>query len=408
MTPPTIEPATGGVCAPDGFAAGGIAAGLKPSGKPDLAVVVAPATVTAAAVFTRNQVKAAPVLVSQAHLAATGTGSGAGTARAVLLNSGSANVCTGPDGLALAEEGTAVVAADLGCDPAEVLTCSTGVIGVPIPRDPYLAGIPGVLADRTADAAGGHRAARAIMTTDRAPKEAAVTVTDAQGSAVVGGMAKGAGMIAPSMATMLAVVTTDARLDPAEAGELLRAVTDRTFNRISVDGCASTNDTLILLASGTAAATPSPESLAAALEQVCGDLATQMVRDGEGAQHVLHLQVTGARTEEEALAVARQVGTDNLVKTALAGGDPNWGRVIAAVGAAPVPIDPAAITIAFGDVTVCRGGVVTDFVRADAEAVMRKPDVDCRIDLGQGDAAATFTTCDLTTEYVRINSEYTT
>jgi glutamate N-acetyltransferase/amino-acid N-acetyltransferase len=397
-----ISPLEDGVTAPWGFTAAGVTAGLKASGRPDLAVVVAEQVVTAAAVLTTNQVQAAPVTLTAEHLAATG-----GRARAVLLNAGSANVCCGPEGVALAREAAALVADQLGCAPAEVLLCSTGVIGEPIPREPYLAGIGPALA--AASAEGGADAAEAIMTTDLVPKEAAVHVTDDEGGSVtVGGMCKGSGMIAPGMATMLCVVTTDAPLAPADAAAVLRRAVDRTFNRISVDGVMSTNDTVVLLASGSAATPPSPQAVEAGITAVLHDLAEQVVRDGEGAGRLARITVTGAATEADALAVGRQVGTDDLVRTALAGGDPNWGRIIAAVGAAAVPIDPDRIRIAIGDVTVCADGVRAAFERAAAEAAMAAAEVDIAIDLGLGRAAATFTTCDLTHGYITINAEYTT
>jgi glutamate N-acetyltransferase / amino-acid N-acetyltransferase len=397
-----VAPLDDGVTAPWGFVAAGVTAGLKPSGKPDLAVVAAEEVVTAAAVLTRNQVRAAPVVLTAEHLAATG-----GRARAVLLNAGSANACTGPAGLALAREAAALVATHLGCAAEEVLVCSTGVIGQPIPRQPYLAGIGQAVAALSPE--GGVDAAEAIMTTDLVAKEAAVHVTDDEGgSATVGGMCKGSGMIAPAMATMLCVVTTDAPLTPDEAAAALRRAVDRTFNRISVDGVTSTNDTVVLLASGSAATPPSAEAVEAGITAVLHQLAEAVVRDGEGAQRLARITVTGAADEAAALAVGRQVGTDDLVKTALAGADPNWGRIIAAVGAAPTPVAPDRIRIAVAGTTVCEGGVAAPFDRPAAVAAMQAAEVAIDIDLGMGDAAATFTTCDLTHGYITINAEYTT
>ncbi|HUG84321.1 MAG TPA: bifunctional glutamate N-acetyltransferase/amino-acid acetyltransferase ArgJ [Euzebya sp.] len=397
-----MTPIDDGVTAAWGFTAAGVTAGLKASGNPDMAVVVAREPVTAAAVLTTNQVKAAPVTLTAQHLAATG-----GHARAVLLNAGSANVCVGPEGLALAREAAGVAATHLGCAVEEVLLCSTGVIGVPIARERYLAGIGSAIAAATA--AGGLDAAEAIMTTDLVVKEAAVHVTDEEGgSATLGGMCKGSGMIAPAMATMLCVVTTDAALAPEQAQAMLGRAVDRTFNRVSVDGVMSTNDTVILLANGSAVTPPDARAIEAGLIEVLGDLAAQMVRDGEGAQRLVRLVVSGARSEVEALAVARQVGNDNLVKTAVAGADPNWGRIIAAVGAAPVAIDPDRIMIAVGEVTVCTGGMAAPFDRAAAVGVMDATEVTITIDLGLGQADATFMTCDLTHGYITINAEYTT
>ena len=397
-----ILPLDDGVTAPWGFSAGGVTAGLKGSGRPDMAIVVADDVATASAVFTANRIQAAPVTVSREHLLATG-----GRARAVVLNSGSANVCCGPDGLQLARDAAAAAAEALGCATEEVLLCSTGVIGEPIPAQPYLDGIAPLVA--AADPNGGLDAAEAIMTTDLVSKESAVHVTDDEGgSATIGGMCKGSGMIAPSLATMLAVVTTDAPLDPLVADGMLRRAVEATFNRVSVDGVISTNDTIVLLASGTAVTPPSPTAIEAGLHAVLADLAIQMVRDGEGAEHVIHLTVSGASTEADALAVARKVGDDNLVKTAFAGADPNWGRIIAAVGAAGVDIDPTGIEIAIAGHVVCRGGVKADFDRAAASEAMQAPDVDVRIDLGLGTERATFITCDLTHGYITINAEYTT
>lgn len=389
----------GGVCATPGIEAAGVTAGLKPSGAPDLALVAAPTTVAAAAVQTRNQVRAAPVDVTAKHIAD-------GRARAVLLNAGSANVCTGPDGLALAEESAALVAEGLGCEPADVLLCSTGVIGVPIPREPFLAGIPKVVESLRAD--GGEAAARAIMTTDTMPKQAAVRVTDDRGTCTIGGMAKGAGMIAPELATMLCVITTDAPVVGPVLKATLRDVVSRTFNRVSVDGCMSTNDAVVLLATGSAPEPPSLAAFAEGLTAVCRSLATALVRDGEGATRIMRIRVTGAATENDAVGVGRSIAASALVKTALAGGDPNWGRVMAAMGAGPVRFEPQRVSVAFGGVVVCRFGVATSFDRAHAVAALRGPEVDLVVDLGGGDAEATFTTCDLTHGYVSINAEYTT
>jgi glutamate N-acetyltransferase / amino-acid N-acetyltransferase len=399
VTGPQFTDLHGGVCAAPGIRAAGVAAGLKPSGKLDLALVAAEQPVVAAAVQTRNQVKAAPVEVTARHVAD-------GRAQAVLLNAGSANVCTGPDGIALAEESAAAVAEALGCAPTDVLLCSTGVIGVPIPRDPLLKGVPAVAAELSRD--GGSRAAKAILTTDTVPKEAAVRVDDGAGACVIGGMAKGSGMIAPELATMLCVLTTDAPVGTAVLRATLRDVVARTFGRISVDGCMSTNDAVVILATGTAEQAPSLSAFKEAMTRVCGRLAEGLVRDGEGAQKVLHIRVTGARTEDDAVAIGRAVGSSALVKTAIAGGDPNWGRILAAMGAGPVTFEPARVAVSFAGVTVCRFGVATAFDRGQAAAALRGGDVRLTIDLGVGHAEATFLTCDLTHQYVTINAEYTT
>ena len=395
----TLTPLPGGVTATPGITAAGIAAGLKPSGSLDMALVAAPDVVAAAAVQTRNQVTAAPVQVTARNAAN-------GRARAVLLNAGSANVCTGPDGLALAEQSTKIVAEALGCEPDDVLICSTGVIGVPIPKQPFLDGIP-LLASQLSPEGGG-RAARAIMTTDTRPKERAVAVSDATGGCVVGGMVKGSGMIAPEMATMLCVVTTDAPLSGPVLRSTLKGVVARTFGRISVDDCMSTNDAVILLSTGTAATPPSMAAFTEALTTVCAQLAEDLVRDGEGAKKVVRVRVTGARSESDAVGVARSIARSALVRTAIAGEDPNWGRILAAMGAGQVPFEPNRVAVSFGGVTVCRFGVAAAFDRGQAAVALRGEEVRLTVDLGLGEHEATFLTCDLTHDYITINAEYTT
>jgi glutamate N-acetyltransferase / amino-acid N-acetyltransferase len=345
-------------------------------------------------------VQAAPVVVTARHVAN-------GRARAVLLNAGNANACTGDDGLATAEASAAAVAAELGCPPSDILVCSTGVIGVPLPRERLVEAVPLAVASLSPE--GGADAARAIMTTDTVPKERAVRVTDdAGGACVVGGMAKGSGMIAPEMATMLCVLTTDAPVQGPVLKAALRDAVSRTFHRISVDGCMSTNDAVLLLATGTAPRVPSLAAFTEGLTEVCARLAEDMVRDGEGAKHLVRIRVVGARTEADAVGVGQAVGGSLLFKTAIAGGDPNWGRVLAAMGAGPVRFDPNRVHVDFGGITVCRFGTAASFDRGQAAAVLAKPDVQVTIDLGAGDAAATFLTSDLTHDYVTINAEYTT
>lgn len=399
-----LEHRDGGVCAVRGVRAAATIAGLKPSGAPDLALVDAGRVVTAAGVQTSNQVAAAPVRLTAQHLAA-------GRARAVLLNSGSANACTGQAGAAAAETSAAAIADLLGCAPEEILLASTGVIGVPLDVDLLVGALPTLVGGLSAQ--GSAAAADAIRTTDTVAKEAAVEVTDAEGTCVVGGIAKGSGMINPAMATMLAVIVTDADLDAATARSLLGAAVDATFNRTSVDGCMSTNDAVLLLATGSAqtpgsAQSPSPAAVADGLTAVCGALAERIVRDGEGAGRFVRLTVEGAQDDGEALAVARAVADSALVRTAVAGADPNWGRVIGAVGAAPARIDPDRIAIRFGDVEVCRHGVARAFDRTAAAAALVGPDVALTVDLGLAAGSATLLTCDLTHDYVTINAEYTT
>ena len=395
----TLTQLSGGVTATPGVTAAGIAAGLKPSGALDMALVAAPDVVSAAAVQTRNQVTAAPVQVTSRHVAD-------GRARAVLLNAGSANVCTGPDGMATAERSAELVAQELGCRPEDVLLCSTGVIGVAIPVEPFLGAIPRLVGE-LAPTGGGH-AAKAIMTTDTQPKETAVRVSDGAGTCVIGGMAKGSGMIAPEMATMLCVLTTDAPVRGPVLRATLKDAVSRTFGRISVDDCMSTNDAVIVLATGTAQTPPSLPAFAEGLIAVCAQLAQGLVRDGEGASKLVRIRVTGARAEREAVGVARAIARSALVRTAIAGEDPNWGRVLAAMGAGPVQFDPDRVAVSFGGVTVCRFGVAAAFDRGQAAAALRGRDVAVTVDLGLGSEEATFLTCDLTHDYITINAEYTT
>jgi glutamate N-acetyltransferase / amino-acid N-acetyltransferase len=395
----TLHDVPGGVCAVRGITAAAVRAGLKPSGLPDLALVDAGATVAAAVVQTTSQVKAAPVRVTAEHVAD-------GHARAVILNSGNANACTGEDGLAVARETAARTAALLGCDPGDVLVCSTGVIGVPLPRTALLPALDGLVAALGPE--GSAQAAEAIMTTDTLPKEVAVRVADAQGACVVGGIAKGSGMIDPAMATMLCVLTTDAAVAGDDLQAALRRASDRTFGRITVDGCMSTNDAVVLLATGGSQRPPAPAAFEHALTEVCGRLAEALVRDGEGATRLVRVTVGGALTEEDAVGVARAVAASALVRTAIAGGDPNWGRILAAMGAGQVGFDPDAVDVSFGAVTVCQGGVVAAFDPALAAAALEGDEVDLRIDLHAGPAQATVLTCDLTHGYVTINADYTT
>lgn len=403
-----VTPVDGGVCAVPGVSAAGAVAGLKPSGKPDLALIAAERVVSAWAVQTTNAVPAAPVQLTRRHLGVTG-----GRAQAVLANAGSANACTGAEGLATAQTSAERAASLLGCEPAEVLVCSTGVIGQPIPREPLLEGIPRVTAARAASARAARDAAEAIGTTDTTVKQASVRAADEHGVCTVGGLVKGSGMIAPELATMLAVITTDADIAPPVLRALLADVCDRTFGRISVDECLSTNDAVMALATGTATAPCSMAALTRGLETVCGELAEQVVRDGEGATRLLRVHVTGAASDADALAVARRIAASDLVKTAVAGGDPNWGRVVAAVGAAGAGargahVDPERLEVRFGGVTVCRAGTAAAFDPGRAAAQLAGRDVDCHVDLGVGASAATMTTCDLTHGYISINADYTT
>ena len=378
---------------PLGFRAAGVTAGLKDSGLPDLALVVNDGPLAAAAgVFTANRVKAAPVVWSQQVLQA-------GSVEAVVLNSGGANACTGPEGFGDTHRTAEAVADALGTGAARVAVCSTGLIGVRLPMDRLLPGVAQAAAQLSAD--GGPAAAEAIRTTDTVAKTA---VAPADGWSV-GGMAKGAAMLSPALATMLAVVATDAVADAATLDEVLRVATARTFDRVDTDGCMSTNDTVLLLASGASGITPSTAQLQSAVSAVCHDLARQMVRDAEGASKDIAVEVVGAASVEDALEAARAVGRSNLLKCALHGRDPNWGRVLAAVGTTRAAFEPDELDVAINGVQVCRAGAPGD----PRELVdLSGRDVRIVVDLHAGPCEATLWTSDLTAEYVHENSAYST
>jgi glutamate N-acetyltransferase / amino-acid N-acetyltransferase len=383
------------VVAAAGFVAGGVACGIKPSGAPDLSLVATDdgAPTAAAGVFTRNLVVAAPVVVSRRHLEATG-----GCAAAVVLNSGNANAGTGARGEADATRMCALVAAELGAAPESVLVCSTGLIGYELPMDRIAGAVPKLTAGRGGGPEHGSAAAEAIMTTDTRRKE---TVVPGDGF-VVGGMAKGAAMLAPDMATMLAVLTTDARVDPAGLTGALRAGVADSFNAMTVDGCTSTNDTVLLLASGRAGA-PHPAGFADAVAAACDDLAAQMVGDAEGHTKVVRVRVTGAASGDEARRAARKVAESQLVKCSWFGGDPYWGRVASDLGTAGVALDAAALAIAYGGTVVSRGCVGIDHDRAAVAAHMAGEHLDLHCDLGVGDGSARVLTNDLTYGYIDEN-----
>jgi glutamate N-acetyltransferase/amino-acid N-acetyltransferase len=381
------------VTAAHGFRAAGIAAGLKASGARDLALVVndGPSDV-AAAVFTANRVKAAPVLWSQQVIADQ-------RLRAVLLNSGGANACTGPAGFADTHRTAEVVAAALGVGTGDVAICSTGLIGERLPIDRLVVNIPHVIemlgADRGADAAD------AIRTTDTVAKTA---VASCDGW-TVGGMAKGAGMLAPALATMLCVLTTDADVDPFTTDQALRSATRRTFDRVDADGCMSTNDTVLLLASGASRIAPDPIRFADAVHAVCADLASQLIADAEGATKQIRIDVVRAADERDAVTVGRSIARNNLLKCALFGNDPNWGRVLAAVGTTDAVFEPDRLDVAMNGVEVCRAGAAA----GDRTAVdLSARDVRIVVNLNAGPAAATVWTTDLSHAYVEENSAYST
>lgn len=392
-----------GVTAPAGFRAAGITAGIKKSGAPDLALVFSEGPDYAAAgVFTRNQIKAAPVLWTSQVLTT-------GRLRAVLLNSGGANACTGPPGFTdthACAEAVAAALSDWGTEtgPIEVAVCSTGLIGDRLPMDKMLSGITEIVHELAAGLLGGDEAARAIMTTDTVPKQVALHHSpNSEENWTVGGMAKGAGMLAPSLATMLCVLTTDAVADADALNTALRRATARTFDRLDVDGSCSTNDTVLLLASGASEIRPGQDHLDDAVLRVCEDLCAQMQADAEGVTKKVTVTVTGAPTEDDAVTAARLVARDSLVKTALFGSDPNWGRVLAAVGMAPFTLEPDRITVAFNGFEVCVDGAGAPGARG---VDLSGPQIDVTIDLKLGDAEATIRTTDLSHAYVEENSAY--
>lgn len=390
-----------------GFRAAATACGLKKNGALDLAMVWSERPCAAAGVFTTNRVAAAPVLLGRAVLAA-----GADRVRGVIANAGCANACTGERGDHDARQMAALAAARIGAEAGQMLVLSTGVIGVPLDMTKIERGIA-ALGVGAADAAAGD-VALAITTTDTRPKVASADATIGGRIVTVRGFAKGAGMIHPNMATMLAVVTTDAGVAPERLAALLRTATGKSFNRISVDGDMSTNDTLLLLASGASGVTIGASEAAAfgaALEAVCTSLAKQIARDGEGATRLVELVVSGAVSETQAHRVADAIARSPLVKTAIHGGDPNWGRIVAAAGACGEEVEPAQMRVWFGparDVLLFEGGVPVRFERDRASALLREDPAFLGLDLGLGDASATVWTCDLSAEYVAINADYTT
>ncbi|MFF0201589.1 bifunctional glutamate N-acetyltransferase/amino-acid acetyltransferase ArgJ [Streptomyces sp. NPDC005017] len=379
------------VTAAKGFTASGIAAGIKQNGNPDLALVVNTGPRRAAAgVFTSNRVKAAPVLWSQQVL-------NSGELAAVVLNSGGANACTGPKGFQDTHATAEKVADVLGVGAGEVAVCSTGLIGVLLPMDRLLPGVETAAAQLSEH--GGEKAAIAIKTTDTVHKTSVVT----KDGWTVGGMAKGAGMLAPGLATMLVVVTTDADVDSAVLDRTLRGATKVTFDRVDSDGCMSTNDTVLLLASGAAGVTPAEDEFAAAVRQVCDDLGQQLIRDAEGASKDIRVEVINAATEDDAVEVGRSIARNNLLKCAIHGEDPNWGRVLSAIGTTGAAFEPDRLGVAINGVWVCKnGGVGEDREKVD----MRYREVHIVADLAAGSETATIWTNDLTAEYVHENSAY--
>jgi len=376
---------------PQGFAASGVAAGLKSTGAKDLALVVNQGPDhDSATVFTANRCKANPVLWSQEVVKD-------GVVRAVVLNSGGANCYTGPEGFQTTHAVAEKVAEGLGIGAIDVVVCSTGLIGLANDRDDLLAGVEAATAALSAD--GGASAAEAIMTTDSVSKN---TVVEGAGWSI-GGMAKGAGMLAPQLATMLVVLTTDAVVPAAELDAALRAATRVSFDRLDSDGCMSTNDTVTVMASGASGITPTPEDFTAALTQACTDLAMQLLKDAEGADHEIAITTLHAASEEEAVEVSRSVARSNLFKAAVFGNDPNWGRVLASIGTTQATFDPADLDVAMNGVWVCRSSTPAE---DPASVDLTGREVSVTIDLKSGDARATVWTNDLTHAYVHENSAY--
>ena len=388
---------------PKGFKFSAVTAGIKASGKPDLALIFAGPQTRAAALFTRNRVVAAPVQVGRAALGRNG-----GRVRAVVVNSGNANCATGAAGL----RGCKTVCAEMGkllkAPASEIFPSSTGIIGVPFPTEKVTAHLQPLLAGAGASVGHLRRFADAILTTDTRPKVASLPLR--RGSASITGIAKGSGMIHPQLATMLVYLVTDVVANSRELQTALAEACDDSFNVISVDGDTSTNDTVLLLASGVGRVALSAvrKEFRQALKQVCRSLAEQIVADGEGVQHVIRLSVTEAKNREEALKIARTIAHSLLVKTAWAGADPNWGRILAAVGRSGVAIDVEKVSITIGEQTVCKGAVACRFDEAKAHEALSQPESRVGIRLGRGKAAIEFLTTDLTSDYVRINADYST
>lgn len=403
---PDFEWLDGGVTAVPGILASGVAAGIKPGGKKDLALVHSPTPARAAAVFTTNQVKGAPVLVSQEHIRG-------GVAQAIVASSGCSNVCTGEQGVRDAREMTQVVGDLLRIPARHVLVASTGVIGVPLPMDRVRAALPVLV--KALSPRGGRAAAEGILTTDTRPKEAALRLDVGGRPVTIGGIAKGVGMIEPHLATMFCFVTTDAALPSEVLGRATRAAVDRSFNRITVDGDQSTSDTVAVLANGLAENAPLESgrrglrAFARGLEAVMQRLARMLVADGEGATRVVTVTVRGAASRRDARLAARSVANSPLVKTAINGGDPNWGRIMMALGKSAARIDQTRVSIAFGDEVLVERGMLKDGVRRERiREAMAAPEYGVTIDLGLGAGEDQVVTCDLSEEYVRINAKYTT
>jgi glutamate N-acetyltransferase/amino-acid N-acetyltransferase len=394
---------------PKGFRFAAAKAGLKQSGRTDFALIVADTPATAAAAFTANRVIAAPLVVDKEHLRATGS-----RVRVVAVNAGNANCANGQAGLDATRATCAAAAQIFGCPPEEVFPSSTGIIGVPLPAEKLIAALPGLAASLGAESDHFQQLAQAILTTDTVEKTAFARLEVDGREVRIAALCKGSGMIHPQLvphATMLVYVLTDAAVEPAALDGYLRQAIEVSFNRISVDGDTSTNDTVLLLASGASGATVGAENaeFAAALTQVCTSLARQIVTDGEGVSHVAELHIEGAASDADALKVAKAIAHSPLVKTAWTGCDPNWGRLVAAIGYSGAAIDPERIDIWFGELRICRdGGRAQEFDEAAAHAYLEQPEFSITIRLNQGNGSCVFWTTDLTTEYIHINADYST
>jgi glutamate N-acetyltransferase / amino-acid N-acetyltransferase len=388
---------------PQGFLFSACAAGIKASGRPDLALVLIPEAASAAAMFTRNQIVAAPVTVGRENLRR-----GDGLLRALIVNAGNANCATGKQGLKAATSVCTGLAKQIKANPHQVFPSSTGIIGVPLPVEKIHTALPGLISAAAATDEAFDQFANAILTTDTHKKIASQSITYNQTEIRLVGVAKGAGMIHPNMATMLVYLFTDLAASPKELQKYLKEAADQSFNNISIDGDTSTNDTALLLASGKSGVQfkQVKNEFQAALTKVCRSLAAQIVADGEGVKHVVRLKIEEAHSRPEARQIARTIANSPLVKTAWAGADPNWGRILAAIGYSGVKINPERITIYLGEQQICRHGAACAFDAKRAHAYMSEPVYEIRIVLGSGSAGLEFLSCDLTTEYVRINADY--
>lgn len=390
---------------PQGFLFSACTAGIKASGNPDLAFALAPEGASAAAMFTRNQVVAAPLVVDREHLRLSG-----GRIHAVIVNAGNANCATGRHGLQAAKTVCKEVATALKLKPQQVFPSSTGIIGVPLPVEKIAAALPGLISSANDEAETFVAFATAIMTTDTHKKVCIEEMSSKSRNVILAGVAKGAGMIHPNLATMLVYLFTDVIATPRELQACLKRAADQTFNAISIDGDTSTNDTVLLLASGKSGVQLKSvrKEFEKSLGNVCGALALKIVSDGEGVKHVVRLKLEQARSAAEARQIARTIANSALIKTAWAGADPNWGRILAAIGYSGVKINPAKITIYLGKQQICRHGAAVPFDHDQAHQYMSQPMYDIRITFGLGKSTLEFLSCDLTEEYVHINADYST